>query len=321
MPHFADMVYQLGGLPVMAGIPFGVNAKYYFVDPANGSDSNNGLSLDKALATILAAEDKCVGNQHDTVFYIAGSSSTSLTAQLLWDKSYTHLIGICAPTRLTQRARIFQLSTLDESPLVNITASGCIFKNFYIHQGVNHVASLIDVQITGDRNYFENVHFAGGSHATNAIDGGCSIRLADAHQNTFVNCTIGNDTADAGTGMACMRMATLSSKNVFENCIFLLKLGHNNAVFVELESTQAAGSFTWFNGCTFIANATNRAKTMASAFVIPSAHILSSVILLDQCSAFNITDWEDNERDILYLTGGTATKGGYTGLYQVNQDT
>ena len=39
MTTHQDMLFQLGGLPVMAGIPFSQNAKYYFVDPANGSDT------------------------------------------------------------------------------------------------------------------------------------------------------------------------------------------------------------------------------------------------------------------------------------------
>ena len=128
MTTHTDMLYHLGGLPVMAGVPFSKNASYYFVDAATGSDSNNGLTPDRALATIIAAEDKCVANRHDTVFYIASSSSVNMTAALTWDKNYTHLIGICAPTMVAQRARIFQLSTLtDASPLFNITATGCIF--------------------------------------------------------------------------------------------------------------------------------------------------------------------------------------------------
>ena len=104
MTTHQDMLYHLGGLPVMAGVPFSQDSKYYFVDAANGSDGNSGLSPDEALATIIQAEDMCVANQHDTVFYIASETSINMSAALTWDKNYTHLIGICAPTHVAQRA-------------------------------------------------------------------------------------------------------------------------------------------------------------------------------------------------------------------------
>src|SRR3990167_5874811 len=202
MTTHQDMLYHLGGLPVLAGVPFGINAKYYFVDPANGSDNASGRRVDEPLATLAAAEDLCVANRHDTVFYIAGSGGINLSAALTWDKNYTHLIGIAAPTMVAQRARIFQLSTLTgASPLITISATGSIFKNVYIFQGVADNTSLINVSVTGGRNYFENVHFAGGGHATQAVDGGASLKLDGAEENTFDGCTIGVDTIDAATGM------------------------------------------------------------------------------------------------------------------------
>jgi len=316
MPHFQEMVYHLGGVPIMAGIPFHPLAKYYFVDATNGSDGNDGRTLDKSLATLIAAEDKTVANHHDTVF-IVGHSLNRLTAQLLWDKSYTHLIGICAPTRVAQRTRIFQLSTLDTSPLMNITASGCIFKNFYIYQGVDKAASLLDVQVTGSRNYFENVHFAGGGHATQAINGGASLKLNGANENTFVNCTIGIDTIEAATGMTAITFDGSSSRNIFENCLINLMISHTNAVLVELIDATSVDRYTIFRNCDFFSNSTNKGTAMASAFVIPSGHTTTASILLRDCAGLGFTDWDADARGIVYLTGGTATAGTNTGLYQV----
>ena len=144
MSKVSDMLYHLGGLPVMTGVPFSKNAKYYFVDVATGSDGNDGRTPDKALASIIAAEDKCVANQHDTVFYISGASAYNQAAALTWDKSYTHLIGICAPTMVNQRARImYETGTTAASPLLDVTATGCIMKNFYQFSGINQATNLI----------------------------------------------------------------------------------------------------------------------------------------------------------------------------------
>lgn len=317
MPHFADMVYQLGGIPALAGIPFGPLASYFFVDATNGSDSNDGRSLDKAKATLAAAEDLTTAGRHDTVF-IVGTSLNRLSAALTWDHSYTHLIGICAPTRVAQRARIFQLSTLTSaSPLLDITASGCIFKNFYIYQGVDDAGSLIDVQVTGHRNYFENVHFAGGGHATQAINGGASLKLNAARENTFVNCTIGIDTIEAGTGMTAITFDGSATRNIFENCLINLWISHTNAVLVELVDAASVDRYTIFRHCDFFSNSTNKATAMASAFVIPSGHTTTASILLRDCAGLGFTDWDADGRGIVYLSGGTATAGTHTGLYQV----
>ena len=313
MTTVADMLYHLGGLPVMMGVPFSQNAKYYFVDAANGSDSNDGLTPASALATIGAAEAKCVANQHDTVFYLASSSSVSLTEALVWDKNYTHLIGIAAPTMVGQRARIFQTSTLTgASPLITISASGCIFKNLYIFQGVDDATSLINVSVTGGRNYFENVHFAGGGHATQAVNGGASLKLDGAEENTFVNCTVGVDTVAAATGMVGILFDGQAHRNIFKGCNVTMYAGHTGAAFVEVADGTGIDRYTVFDNCQFInSNLDNFA--MASGFVIPVfAANNSSRILLKDCMVLGTTKLDANDRGVLYgnmnaVTGADAS--------------
>jgi len=299
MTTYSDLLRHLGGVPTLAGVPFGKNAKYYFVDPANGSDGNDGLSIEKALASLEAAEDKCAANQHDTVFYIAGSSGNNLAAALTWDKNYTHLIGVAAPTEIAQRARIFQTSTLTgASPLLTISATGCIFKNFYIFQGVNDATSLINVAVTGGRNYFENVHFAGGGHATQAIDGGASLKLDAAEENTFFRCTIGVDTIDAATGMMGLLFDGEAHRNVFRECVFRMRAGNSGAGFVEIVDATGIDRDNTFIDCLFINNST--ANDMASAFVIPAGMGEPRVLLLKDCMFHNVTKLDANDRGVLF---------------------
>jgi hypothetical protein len=318
MTTYGDMLYHLGGVPAGVQVPFSKNAKYYFVDPANGSDTNSGTSPAEALAGIEAAEAKTVANQHDVVFYIAGSSGNNLAAALTWDKNYTHLIGIAAPTRVAQRARIFQTSTLTgASPLLNITATGCIFKDFYIFQGVADATSLIDVQVTGGRNYFENVHFAGGGHATQAVNGGASLKIT-GEENTFVNCTIGVDTIEAATGMTAITFDGSAHRNTFENCLIQLYIGNAGAILVELIDSTSVDRWTNFNNCTFFSNSTNKATTMSSAFVIPAGHTTTATIFLRDCMGLGFTDWDADNRGIVYLNNGTETAGGNAGFALVS---
>ena len=311
MTTHQDMLYHLGGLPVLAGVPFGINAKYYFVDPANGSDNASGRRVDEPLATLAAAEDLCVANRHDTVFYIAGSSGINLSAALTWDKNYTHLIGIAAPTMVAQRARIFQLSTLTgASPLITISATGSIFKNVYIFQGVADNTSLINVSVTGGRNYFENVHFAGGGHATQAVDGGASLKLDGAEENTFVDCTIGVDTIDAATGMMGILFDGEAHRNLFRNCVVRMRASSSGAGFVEIVDSTGIDRDTIFDNCLFL---NNSATAMASGFVIPAGMGAPRKILLKDCMTLGATTLDANDRGVLFGNMNAVTGADLSG--------
>lgn len=291
------------GMPIIVDIPPGGNI--YFVDPARGNDGYEG-TVERPFASLAAAEDKCVANQNDAVFYVAGASGITLEEALVWDKNYTHLIGLCAPTHAAQRARIFQLSTLTgASPLITISASGCIMKNFYVFQGVNDETSLINVQVTGGRNYFENVHFAGGGHASHAIDGGASLALGGAggscEENLFRRCTIGVDTVDAATGMRALAFnGSEAHRNRFEECTFRLRAGHAGACFIELDTTAAAiDRDTVFDNCLFINNST--AHDMDSAVVIPAtAAGEPHLLLFKDCLFHNVTKIDANDRAMVF---------------------
>lgn len=296
----------------LSDVPRGKNSNVYVVDPVNGSDSNAGTNWLQPLATILAAFNKCVANQHDVVLYVGGPTSCVLSAALDWNKDYTHLIGYCAPTRIGQRARIFQLSTLTgASPLLTISASGCVFKNLYIFQGVNDATSLINVKVTGGRNYFENVHFAGGGHATQAVDGGASLMLDGAEENTFVNCTIGVDTIDAGTGMIGILFDTEAHRNVFEKCTVRMRAGNAGAVFVEIADATGIDRDTIFSNCLFL---NNSATSLTSGFAIPAGMGAPRKLLLKDCMILGTTKLDANDRGVLFGNMGAITGADLSGV-------
>jgi len=77
----------------------------YYADALNGDDSLNGLDPTKAVKTIAIGEGLLTAGQHDVLVLISGTSGFSITDILTWDKAYTHLIGMAAPTP-NSRARI-----------------------------------------------------------------------------------------------------------------------------------------------------------------------------------------------------------------------
>lgn len=321
MTTYGDMLRHLGGLPVMAGIPFCKDSKYYFVDARNGSDGNDGLSPDSPLATIIAAEAKMVANRHDTLFIIGTGTAIAMTAALTWDKSHTHMIGITAPSHVAQRARITNedATYTGLSPLFNVTATGCIFKNFYSFQGLADATALINWQVSGGRCYFENVHFAGGGHASNAINGCNSLRLVGSEgEHMFKHCTFGVDTIAAATGVAALSISGGTPRNWFQDCNFISYASAGGAMFVEWEALSAVDRYMLFDRCRFI---NTGATTIDSAFVIPASVPSHRRVFLHDCQGYGFTDWEASNRGVLYISGGTHTAGGYSGLFQASNAT
>jgi hypothetical protein len=311
MTSFDDMVYQFGGMPVMAGLPFSGSAKYFFLDPTNGSDSYEGTTPARAKKTLPAAYALLTSGQHDTLFYISGTSSISLAAEFVWAHSYTHFIGICAPTGIGQRARIFQTAaTTNLTPLITVSGSGNIFKNFYVFQGLDDAGSLVCFQVTGGRNYFENVHFAGAGHTTNAIDGAASLNLnGSAAENRFVRCTIGIDTVAAATGVTGLLLdggtATVhTTRNEFYECTFRQKAAATTTSFIELMQITAIDRDTVFERCRFV---NLGASTIANAVICPAGFDPGDKRLLFYDCTLLGGVWDANDRGIVFGNMGTPT--------------
>jgi len=292
--------------------------KAWFVDPTNGNDGRDGTTPDTAFATIPTAYAAATANRNDTIFYIAGNMTSNdnmrLSSQLVWAKDSTHLFGLCAPTRIGQRARIFQLSTATGlSPLINITANNCMFSNLYIFQGVADNTSLVNVQVTGQRNYFNNVHFAGGGHATQAVDGGASLKLDGGSENTFEKCTIGVDTATAGNGMAGLVFGTTAAatRNRFEECTFLLQASHAGAIFVEILANGSIDRAQIFNRCNFI-NLSSTAMTQAVA-VAAGFDTNNKRLLMIDCTKIGAGKWDNADLKAVYGNMNAVTGADLSG--------
>lgn len=285
----------------------------YYLDPTSGSDSNDGKSWSKAFQTLPVAYAALTANKNQTLFYIAGTSSISLTAAFTWAKSYTHFIGVAAPTGVANRSRIFQgASATGLSPLITISGSGCIWKNIYVFQGVDDATSLIAVRVTGSRNYFEDCHFAGAGHASDAIDGAASLNLSSASENRFVRCTIGVDTIGAATGVdALLISGTGCARNKFEECLFTLWASNAGAAFVELSAIDSIDRYTLFKRCSFL----NMGTSMTSGIVVPAGFDTANKrLFMQDCMGFGVTKWDTNDLNFLVGNMGAITGADLSGV-------
>lgn len=286
----------------------------FYLDPANGNDANDGLTPETAFKTLPAGYAALRDGKNDILFYIAGSGSIQLAAGLTWSKNYAHLIGVCAPTRAGQRARIFQAADAEAvSPLITISGQGCVFANLYIFQGVDDATSLVNVQVSGQRNYFENVHFAGGGHATQAIDGGASLVIAGGAENTFVGCTIGVDTIAAGTGMAALVFASTggAARNRFIDCDFTLHAGHAGAVFIEVLGNAGLDRYQLFRSCLFT-NLSSTAMTQAVA-VAGGVDPANKRLVMFNCAKIGAGKWDNGDTSLVVGNMNAVTAADLSG--------
>jgi hypothetical protein len=319
--NFRNGITSLG-VPVLPSglIPFGPTSKAYFVAPGTGSDGNRGTDPTRPLATLAEAHSLCTANNNDVVFLMAQSNTASATtdyqsATLTWSKDLTHLIGIGAPGHFSQRARIGQLSTATGvSPLVNVTANGCLFANFSVFHGVADATSLVALQVTGARNYFYGSHIAGMGDATMVTAGAASLKLAGASENTFSNCVIGLDTISRdNTTNGEIWCTSGASRNWFEDC--LIDAYISNAGYAHLTiGTNGIDRGLYFKNSLFMAKSTNKAITQTQVMSIPA--ISQGAIVLQDTYAFSdggTVKWDNTGRGIIWnnaVAAEAAANGG-----------
>lgn len=313
----AEGEHGILGFPSTIVFPASTNlsGKVFFLNPslATASDNNVGTNPQAPFATLAAAYAACTDGAGDTIVYVPGATSLTLTAALTWAKSYTHLIGVAAPTMVAQRARIFQSASLTgASPLIDVTGSGCIFQNLYIFQGVADATSLVNVRVTGSRNYFGNVHFAGGGHATQAIDGGASLLISGGSENLFEDCTIGVDTISAATGMAALVFAATggAARNIFRRCHFTLQAGNAGVIWVEVLGNSGIDRYQIFDECLFVNLGTALTQGTAIAAGFDPAN---KRLLLRNCISIGAAKWDNADRGAVYGNMNAVTGADLSG--------
>ena len=289
-------------------LPVGPYSNVYYVDAVNGSDDNDGLRPEKPFLTIAAGYAACTAGQHDCVVLISGTSGFTLDAAVTWAKDYTHLIGMCAPVREAKRARIFAASDLADAVFFTISATGCIFKDFYIFHGPDEAAALGNVLVTGERNYFENIHFAGSGHATNCIDGGYSLGLNGGGESLFKHCTFGLTSIAQPTGVRLVALIGGYPPRVrFEDCFFGMHASHADAMIVEADDGAWCIEYMLFKDCIFF-NETDTA--INTAFEIGTVNVARQAVLLVNCvKSPGIDDWEDQAKACVWSGGSMADIG------------
>ena len=245
------------------GIPRSVGSKAFLVDYVNGSDSNTGTNWRWPLKTIEYAYSLCTTLKNDVIFLVANGTSNVAAAALVWAKDFTHLVGLGPAIPDEQRSRIKCGAALATTPFVTWSGDGCIVKNISFWHETSDALGLVAVSVTGGRNLFESVQFA-GAIGTNNATGACSLKLSgtSCSGNYFKNCTIGNDTVQLVTGVDDLELAGAPAHNTFDDCIFAHSAGAAANAHIRAAAAADVGRRNIFRRCLFLNEyATTHAQT------------------------------------------------------------
>lgn len=281
---------------------FGSTGTIYYVDPVNGNDtSGDGLTLGSAKAT-LAAGYALLSSGNNDVLILVGNGAASGSARIAtftWAKNAAHLIGICAPSAVSQRARIANATTSGltmTAGFFTVSGNGCLFQNLSFFHGAGAgqtgIAGDICLTVSGQRNAFINCDIEGMGDSTSATSATSRNVKLSGGENYFLHCNIGLDTVTRTGANASVEFASGVARNYFENCTFPFLSGDGATLGIIATGAAAMDRWQLFRGCVFV----NCIKSTASAMTVLASVTNASpggLLAYHDCLLIGITKFGD----------------------------
>ena len=308
----------------IAGAGFGTTGNIYYCDPVNGNNQNNGtapqpLSPGNGPVQSLAAGYALLSEGHNDVLVLIGnglsSGSARISATFAWAKDAAHLIGVCAPSRISQRARIAPPTTAAAfATFFTVSGNGCLFSNIsWFHGFGTGVAASICMTVSGSRNVFQNCDIEGMGDTTASASSASRNLLLTAGENYFSHCNIGLDTIARTAANASVEIKGNSARNIFENCIFPSFIGTSGtgALVFLTAGAAAIDRYTIFKDCMFINAIQSSGLTMTAGFTLAASS--GGMIVLKDCFSAGITTLATDATSLgqMYAVGPTPVTGAF----------
>jgi len=254
---------------------------WYYVDPTDGSNSADGLTLATALKDIQTAYGKCVSGAGDGIrVYSRGTTGAGTTSYLdtplTWSKWGITVVGISAPTKMSQRSRVSNvvrttgaITTIAFPSSTTITDSdeGFLTAGF-------EVGNLIEIDTTSNVNDGQEIITAvtagtitcGGATFTIEVAGttlSTTIASYVTHlievsgsNNTFINLQMFNSDPNV-LGVGALLLT--GNRNAFISC-HVYGAGHATpaAAAGAYDLRLSGANENTFYGCVFGGNTTER---------------------------------------------------------------
>jgi len=213
-------------------------------------------------------------NTNDGVFTILTATATRLTLST-GDSLTTENAATAGATV------IVSYNTM----LLNVSGSNNSFYNLHFYNGGTYAGETGGITVSGDRNFFGNVHVIGGAGAATSAANN-SITLTGS-ENTFSGCTIGgNSFAQGDNAAAELILSGTVKRNKFIDCEFVAMVSAGTAHGAIKSVSTTGGAGTVFKNCLF--NYSLSSTTPAAAHILSGAN---DEIILFNCAAAQVTAW------------------------------
>lgn len=268
--QFGMPLFGVTGLPPFTG-------NVYWVDETNGSDGNTGGPQDP-LATLKQAHSLCLAGNNDVVMF-TGLSHISST--LTWSKNKTHLFGLSLGSYSTAAISVVSVAATTGAftPLVNVTATGCVFNGVAAISGIAQAAAQVCWAEAGGQNTYVNCNFnqvgaiQAGAHAGNR-----ALTMASTN-NTFLNCVIGGDALVRATGTNfTAEMLAGAGSSIFRGCTFAMWSSVAASAQINAATTTCTG-YIILDDCQLINDMGNSGAT-ASTLPLTISSTAGAVFLI-----------------------------------------
>jgi hypothetical protein len=304
----------------------------YYVDPVNGLDLNNGQQAQATpgqqgtgpVKTLAAGYGLLVSGNNDTLAIISNGATTGtarLDVAFTWAKNGCRLIGICAPTRISQRARIAPTgTTIAFTPFFTISGTGNLFQNLQWFHGFNAggVAQICMV-ISGGRNVFKNCDIDGMGDAASAADAGSrSLKfVANGDENLFQDCSVGLDTIARGAANATLEFSGGCTRNIFENVVFPFDASAATPLGIKIAAAAGSDRYQLFNQCLFINAIQSTAVAMTGLCTLAAA--MGGMLVMKNCTIIGITSFgsDATSKGQIYVDGAAVSSSTGIGVNPV----
>lgn len=194
----------------------------YFVDYANGADTNDGKSSGKAFKTLSAAYAAATTNNND-IIYVDGHSTVVETAMITWAKNRITVIGVGSHGRMIQQSAKIQLGvTTAATDLAPVMVTG-VRNSFFGIKSINantKAESLYGWIENGEGSYYENFMsvVTGNLSRANHAHFWLSGDAASGRNLTFGHSTL--QSTETGFGILIDGKAGGGSGGVVKECFF-----------------------------------------------------------------------------------------------------
>lgn len=274
----------------------------YYCDPVNGLDTNDGQTPQAAqlsgghgpVQTLQAGYNLLRSGYNDVLILIGNGTSTGsarLAATFTWSKNAAHLIGVCAPSAISQRARIANgTAAAAFANFFVISGNGCLFSNVSWFQGfAAGIAAEILVTITGSRNAFVNCDFEGMGDATGAASSTSRILLISGggQENAFYHCNFGIDTVQRTSANATIEFQNGSTRNTFEDCTFPIDSSDGDQFILYTAAAAAIDRYNLFKRCVILSAIQSGGTALTAAIKLAAAS--GGMIVLFDCMTVGVT--------------------------------